>query len=80
MGFMKKIGEIFKDIGFNPESSTGAKKALVKYLINQARFQDEIRGPETTADLPPLDSSGVENKKAAPEEQLSFFDTTGTED
>lgn len=33
---MKKIGQLMKDIGFNPKSSDSAKEAFIKYLIKQS--------------------------------------------
>jgi hypothetical protein len=33
---MKKVGELMKDMGFNPNSSDSAKEAFVKYLIKQS--------------------------------------------
>jgi hypothetical protein len=33
---MKKVGQLMKDIGFNPESSDSAKEAFIKYLIKQS--------------------------------------------
>lgn len=33
---MKKIGELMKDLGFNPDSSDSAKEAFLKYLIKNA--------------------------------------------
>lgn len=33
---MKKIGQLMKDIGFNPKSSDSAKEAFIKHLIKQS--------------------------------------------
>jgi hypothetical protein len=33
---MKKVGQLMKDIGFNPDSSDSAKEAFIKYLIKQS--------------------------------------------
>lgn len=33
---MKKIGELMKDIGFNPHASDSVKEAFVRHLIKQA--------------------------------------------
>ena len=33
---MKKVGQLMKDIGFNPKSSDSAKEAFIKYLIKQS--------------------------------------------
>ena len=33
---MKKVGELMKDMGFNPNSSDSAKEAFIKYLIKQS--------------------------------------------
>ncbi len=32
---MKKLGELMKELGFNPQSSESAKEAFLKYLIKQ---------------------------------------------
>lgn len=33
---MKKIGELMKDLGFNPKASDSAKEAFLKHLIKGA--------------------------------------------
>lgn len=33
---MKKVGDLMKDMGFNPKSSNSAQEAFVKYLIKQS--------------------------------------------
>jgi hypothetical protein len=33
---VKKIGDLMKEIGFNPHSSESVKEAFVKYLIKQS--------------------------------------------
>ncbi len=33
---MKKIGDLMKEIGFNPQASDSVKEAFVKHLIKQA--------------------------------------------
>lgn len=33
---MKKVGQLMKDMGFNPNSSDSAKEAFIKYLIKQS--------------------------------------------
>ena len=33
---MKKVGQLMKEVGFNPDSSDSAKEAFIKYLIKQA--------------------------------------------
>lgn len=37
---MKKIGELMKEIGFNPKGSNAVKEAFVKNLIRQAYGQN----------------------------------------
>ena len=38
---MKKVGDLMKDMGFNPNASDSAKEAFVKYLIKQSTGQNE---------------------------------------
>lgn len=33
---MKKVGQLMKEMGFNPNSSDSAKEAFIKYLIKQS--------------------------------------------
>ncbi len=33
---MKKMGELMKDLGFNPNSATSAQEAFIKHLIKSA--------------------------------------------
>lgn len=33
---MKKIGELMKEIGFNPDASDAVKEAFIKYLVKQS--------------------------------------------
>ena len=37
---MKKMGELMKDLGFNPEASDSAKEAFLKYLIKNGAGVD----------------------------------------
>lgn len=41
---MKKVGDIMKELGFNPESSVGAQEAFVKNLIRDA-YGVEVKTP-----------------------------------
>lgn len=44
---MRKIGDLFADLGFNPDSSTDAQKAFIKHLIKAA----EQNQPTNTASV-----------------------------
>lgn len=39
---MKKIGDLMRDMGFNENASTDAKKAFLKHLMREAQFHDRI--------------------------------------
>ena len=43
---MKKVGELMKDLGFNPDASDSAKEAFVKYLIKQSTGQNVLTPTE----------------------------------
>ncbi len=42
---MKKVGEIMKDMGFNPEASEGTQKAFIKYLLRVANKNKHVPEP-----------------------------------
>tara|TARA_Y100000780_G_scaffold232577_1_gene267139 strand:+ start:65186 stop:65431 length:246 start_codon:yes stop_codon:yes gene_type:complete len=37
---VKKVGDLMKELGFNPEADDGAKKAFIKHLIKQANYKE----------------------------------------
>lgn len=43
---MKKMGELMKDLGFNPNSATSAQEAFIKYLIKSAYGADVMTPSE----------------------------------
>lgn len=43
---MKKMGELMKDLGFNPNSSTAVQEAFLKHLIKAAHGVDVITPAE----------------------------------
>lgn len=66
---MKRVGDLMKELGFNPEASEGAKKAFIKHLIRESEGAPVV----SIAEAKP-------QKPQAPA-QLSFdFDATGTEE
>lgn len=56
---MRRIGELFKELGFNKDASVDVKKAFVRHLIREA---------DKTAPLQPLPKTTHMNS----EPQLSF--------
>lgn len=42
---MRKIGDLFADLGFNPDSSTDAQKAFIKHLIKAAEQNQPSNAP-----------------------------------
>ncbi|MCB0364203.1 MAG: hypothetical protein H6624_13885 [Bdellovibrionaceae bacterium] len=67
---MRHIGELLKELGFNPDSPLGTQKAFVRHLIQQANRMEQA--PTKLPQPSPSDSA----KEAQPEpkkfEQLSF--------
>lgn len=65
---MKKIGDIMKELGFNPQASEGTKRAFIKNLIQQQSLGAKPQ---------PVEEKTIEAKsKNTTQEQLSFnFDT-----
>ena len=43
---MKKVGDIMKDMGFNPESSEATQKSFIKYLLRVANKGKHIPEPQ----------------------------------
>lgn len=43
---MKKVGDLMKDMGFNPNASDSAKEAFIKYLIKQSTGQNMMTPTE----------------------------------
>lgn len=37
---MKKLGDLMKELGFNPNASAGAQEAFLKHLVRQAYGQE----------------------------------------
>lgn len=74
---MKKVGDIMKELGFNPESSVGAQEAFVKNLIKDA-YGIDVKTP--TEQRMSRDraralgrETGSDKRSAGPrDEQLSF--------
>lgn len=56
---MRRIGDLFKELGFNKDASVDVQKAFVRHLVKQA---DKTAQPQT---IP-------ETKPEKPEDQLSF--------
>ena len=52
---MKKMGDLMKDLGFNPEASDSAKEAFLKYLIKNGAG---VNVPTPTEKKMILQSSG----------------------
>lgn len=81
---MKKVGEIMKDMGFNPESSEETQKSFIKYLLRVANKNKHVPEPFFSVESQEQDewqelkthSKGhkkVENNVTQPkQEQLSF--------
>jgi hypothetical protein len=40
MDIMKSIGEIMRELGFNPDSSPEVQKAFVKHLVKEAQANE----------------------------------------
>ena len=64
---MKKISELFNELGFNPEGSDEVKKAFVKNLIREAQ-RHEFDRKRTV----PLKSHTKETLSKSEPEQLEF--------
>jgi hypothetical protein len=78
---MRKMGEIMKDLGFNEESSDGAKVAFIKNLIRQAYGVEVQSSPRlvNVQTLPELEAMSAPERKPLPDhlparqpQQLSF--------
>lgn len=61
---MKKVGDIMKELGFNPQASEGTKRAFVKNLIQQQSPTEKI----TSSDSKTIEAES----KLINQEQLSF--------
>ena len=61
---MKSIGEIMKDLGFDPKSSPEVQKALIKHMLNQIST-NPLKPPEKALTEPTISS-------AAEPVQMSF--------
>ena len=78
---MKKVSEIMKDMGFNPEAPEETQKAFIKYLIRIANKGRHIPEPahldqrsgesEEWQELK-LHSKGIKKSTEKNPEQLSF--------
>ncbi|MCJ8276699.1 MAG: hypothetical protein HRT44_13720 [Bdellovibrionales bacterium] len=66
---MKKMGDIMKELGFNPEGSDEVKKAFIKNLIQQAQVTEFSRQQEKKKNEP-------KDKEADKFEQLDLFSMT----
>ena len=71
---MKKIGELMKDIGFNPHSSDSVKEAFIKHLIKQSTGNNVQTPSEKNiiAENPEKFISLHKSEKYALPTQLSF--------
>lgn len=76
---MKKIGDLMKDMGFNPKSSASVQEAFIKHLIKASEGTDVITPSEkkTIQDNP---HKILNLKKENQFHQMSFnFDTENIE-
>ncbi len=64
---MRKIGDLFHDLGFNKEASMDVKKAFVNHLVRSAD-RSSIQNPSLILEQ----KSEKKSKNKAPETQLSF--------
>lgn len=65
---MKKVGDIFQELGFNAHASDEVKIAFIKNLV-RAAYGVEVAGPQKPQTTTSLNSKKEESKKL---EQLSF--------
>ena len=65
---MKKLGDLMKELGFNPESSQGAQEAFIKNLIREA-YGVEVQTPTEKRFQAPLKKSV---RKSNEPSQMSF--------
>jgi hypothetical protein len=69
---MKKLGDLMKELGFNPDSPISAQEAFVKHLIRDAYGVDVQTPTEKSAEIRnrvPLKTKVAEPKVSS---QLSF--------
>jgi hypothetical protein len=75
---VRRIGDLFKDLGFNKDASDDVKKAFVRHLVKQA---DKTAQPQPLPQTPKIDSDpqmsfdadvlGVRPLEAAPHKRKS---------
>lgn len=78
---MKRVGDLMKELGFNPEAGDGAKEAFIKHLIRVSEGV-HVATPSEKREMArnPKQVIPISQSKKAPA-QLSFdFDSTGTDD
>lgn len=64
---MKKLGDLMREIGFNPDAPTSAQEAFIKHLIKEA-YGVEVETPTEKLGRAPLKTKVSEPKSG----QLSF--------
>jgi hypothetical protein len=70
---MKKLGDLMKELGFNPESPVSAQEAFIKHLIREA-YGVDVETPTERRDRAPLKpkSKVSEPTGSQKEKQMSF--------
>lgn len=80
---MKKVGDLFAELGFRPEGSDSVKRAFVENLVKAASQNASAvaRPPSAASVVPTPTKPAARTKKAAsPETQLSFDFSSETND
>ncbi len=68
---MKKLGDLMKELGFNPESPVSAQEAFIKHLIRDA-YGVDVETPTEKRGRVPLKSKVSEPKSSTKDIQMSF--------
>jgi hypothetical protein len=68
---MKKLGDLMKELGFNPESPVSAQEAFIKHLIREA-YGVDVETPTERLGRAPLKSKVSEPKSQQKDGQMSF--------
>ncbi len=75
---MKKMGDLMKDMGFNPNSSTSAQEAFIKHLIKAAHGVD-VMTPSEKKIIQNNPQKIISLKSLANQNQQMAFDFEGAE-
>lgn len=69
---MRKIGDLYADLGFNPDSSTDAQKAFIKHLIKAAEQNQPIQNQTVAQKSTPSPAAQTQTKVEPQQLEFSF--------